>query len=105
MKITIQSLDFTSKQGLKDFVREKVNKLARFYSEIIGSEICLRLVNSNKNANKVCQIRLVIPGNDLLACAQCQTFEEAAIQAVEAIERQIKKLKTKMIRNRKMLLK
>ncbi len=96
MKINIQSLDFTSKQGLKDFIHEKVKNLDRFYSEIIGSEVCLRLVNSSTKVNKACQIRVVIPGNDLLASAQCKTFEEAIIQAIEALKRQIRKRKFKV---------
>lgn len=40
-------------------------------------------------------MRLVIPGNDLLATARCETFEEAVIQTAEALERQIEKQKAK----------
>ena len=49
----------------------------------------------------MCEIRLAIPGNDLLANAQCKTFEEAVAQCVEALEKQIKKRKTKIIGKRK----
>jgi len=33
-------------------------------------------------------MRLIIPGNDLLATAKCRTFEEAVVQSAEALERQ-----------------
>ena len=36
MIIEIQSIDFTSKQELKNFVYEKVNTLVRFYKQVIG---------------------------------------------------------------------
>ena len=49
----------------------------------------------------MCEIRLAIPGNDLMASAQCKTFEEAVAQCVEALEKQIKKRKTKIIAKRK----
>ena len=101
MKLKFQSLDFTASQELTDFIKNKVAKLEYFYDEIICSEVCLKLDKSDTKENKVCEIRLAIPGNDLLASAQCKTFEEAAAQCVEALEKQIKKRKTKIIGKRK----
>lgn len=96
MNITIQTLGFTAKQELTGFVHEKLERLSHFYNKIISSEVCFSIDKSGTNENKVCDIRLVIPGNDLLATHQCKTFEEATTQAVEALERQIKKRKTKL---------
>ena len=47
------------------------------YSEIISIEISLKLNKSETKDNKVCRIGLVIPGYDMLAGAQCRTFEAA----------------------------
>ena len=101
MQIEIKSIDFTSKQELNDFVYEKLNTLVRFYKQVIGSEVFLRLDNSNTRDNKVCQIRLAIPGNDLLATARSKTFEQATLKVVKALKRQIQNLKTKSINKRK----
>lgn len=101
MRIDIQSIGFISKQELKNFVYEKVKTLARFYREVIGSEIFMRIDNSNTKVSKVCQIRVAIPGNDLMARAQCRTFEEATTKVVDALKRQIKNLKAKTINKRK----
>ena len=95
MQIEIQSFDFTAKQELKSFVLEKVNILSRYYSQVIGSEIFRRLDNSHTKENKVRQIRLAIPGNDLLATAQCETFEKAILKVVKLLKRQVQKLKIK----------
>ena len=61
----------------------------------IGSEVFLRLDNSNTKENKVCQIRLAIPGNDLLASARSKTFEQATLKVVKELKRQTQKLKIK----------
>jgi len=101
MNIKIKSLGFTLKEELTDFVNEKVEKFAHLYNKIISCEVCFSVDKSATNENKVCYIRLIIPGNDLLSSAQYKTFEEATAQAVEALERQIEKRKTKLNVTRK----
>ncbi len=100
MKIDIQTPGFKIKQELTGYVNEKFEKLSRFYGEIIGCEVTLRLNNSDTKQNKICEIRLAIPGNDLMASTQGQTFEEAVSNAVEIIKGQIKRKKTKIIGTR-----
>ena len=95
MKINIQSIAFTLRKEVSDFIQNKVRKLSRFYNQIIGVEVCLKVDKSNTRDNKVCTIRLIIPGNDMLSAAQCKTFEAATAQAVAVLERQIERRKTK----------
>jgi putative sigma-54 modulation protein len=101
MNITIQPKDFTAKAELTDFIKEKAEKLFRMYYKIISCEVVLKIDKSGTKENKVCDIRLIIPGNDLLAGSQCNTFEEAAMQAIDALEKQIKKRKEKTIKPHK----
>ncbi|MEO6730006.1 MAG: ribosome-associated translation inhibitor RaiA [Ferruginibacter sp.] len=100
MKTTIQSLGFTASEALIAFVNEKTAKLSLHLENILTSEVCLSTEKSATNENKVCDIRLVIPGNDLLAKAQCKTFEEAIVQAADALLKQIEKHKTKILNKR-----
>jgi len=95
MKLTIQSLHFTEKYELNNFVTDKVNKLSHLYNKIESAQVCLKLDKSDQTENKVCEIRLAIPGNDLFAKRQCQTFEDATNQVVDILQRQIKKMKTR----------
>lgn len=97
MHIKIQSSGFTINQELTDFINERVEKLFRYYGEIISYEVALRLDNSGAKENKLCEIRVAIPGNDLRASALCKTFEEAVLNVVEIIQGQIKRKKTKII--------
>lgn len=89
MKIIIHTPDFKAGQRLLDFINEKVTKLNRFLEEIDDATVSLKLDNSDTGENKVCEIRLSIPGNDLFASRQCKTFEEATARAVDALRSQI----------------
>ncbi len=95
MKIDIQSPGLAANHELENFAHEEVERFFHLYKEIISSEVCLSLDSSSTEENKNCRMRLLIPGNDLLATAKCRTFEEAIIQAAEALEKQIAKQKTK----------
>jgi putative sigma-54 modulation protein len=96
MKTNIQSIGFTASEDLTTFVKEKAAKISLHFDNIITSEVCLKSEKSATNDNKICDIRLVIPGNDLLASAQCTTFEEAIALASDAIIKQIEKHKAKI---------
>ena len=96
MKVKIQSLHFDADQKLIDHVEEKVSKLNHYYDAIITTNVVLKLEKSKQTDNKVAEIKLHIPGNDLFAKRQCTTFEEATDTAVEALKKQIKKRKEKV---------
>jgi ribosomal subunit interface protein len=100
MTTNIQSIGFTASEALIIFVNEKTARLGQFLESIISSEVALSLDNAESGENKVCNIRLVIPGNDLLASARCKSFEEATAQATDALIKQIDKHKTKMFSKR-----
>jgi putative sigma-54 modulation protein len=96
MKVQIQSIHFTAKQDLLDFVQQKVAKLQQYFDRIIAGEVALKTDADSSGANKVCEIRLLIKGNDLLAKATSSSFEEATTIAVDALKRQIEKHKGKL---------
>ena len=93
MKIDIQSPHFTAGEQLISFATEKVNKLSHFYPGIMAAEVCLNRESRNVTENKISEIRLIIPGNDLFAKKQATTFEEAIDQTVDALKEQIRKQK------------
>ncbi|HLP11675.1 MAG TPA: ribosome-associated translation inhibitor RaiA [Flavobacteriales bacterium] len=93
MEITIQSLHFTARPELTKFIKEKVSKLTHLHDKIITADVYLKLDKSNKTDNKVCEIKLNLPGKDLFAKRKFQTFEEATNEVIDALQQQIKKLK------------
>jgi len=96
MDIKIHSIRFDADVKLLNFIRTKLEKLVQFYDDIIGSEVFLRVENSQDLENKVVEIKLTIPGNELFAKRQTRTFEASTDLAVEALRRQIRKHKTKL---------
>ncbi|WP_214071509.1 ribosome-associated translation inhibitor RaiA [Mucilaginibacter sp. dw_454] len=95
MKITVQSIHFTADKGLLEFIQKKADKLETFYDNIINGEVYLKLENVEDEANKIAEIKLQLPGNQIFAKEQCKTFEEATDLAIESLRKQIAKHKTK----------
>ena len=95
MKITVQSIRFNADRKLLDFIQKKVDKLETFYDHIINGEVYLKLEKVEDEANKITEIKLMLPGNQLFAKEQCKTFEEATDLAVECLRKQIEKHKQK----------
>lgn len=96
MRINIKSLHFKADKKLEDFIKQKVEKVSNLYEGVFASEVNLKLENTETPDNKVVEIRLEIPGYDLYAKKQSQTFEEGTDLAVEALRRQIMKHKEKI---------
>jgi putative sigma-54 modulation protein len=96
MKIRVQSIHFDADSKLLDFIQEKVYKLVHFYDQIISGEVFLKLDKSDDTQNKIVQIKIQLPGNDIIAKEQRKTFEEATDVCVDSLSRQIKKHKEKV---------
>ncbi|RYX82640.1 ribosome-associated translation inhibitor RaiA [bacterium] len=95
MKITVQAIHFTADVKLVEFIQKKVNKLDQFFDQIISGEVYLKLEKVENEANKISEIKLIIPGNQLFAKEQCKTFEEATDLAIESLRKQLEKHKQK----------
>ena len=95
MNIKIHSIHFDADSKLLGFINQKVKKLQQFYVGIIGAEVFLRLEKVQDMENKIVEVKLFIPGNDIFAKKQSKTFEESTDDCVEALRRQLKKHKDK----------
>jgi len=95
VNLKVNSVHFDADKKLIEFIHEKVNKLGNHFDKIIDGEVILKVENSHNTENKVAEIKLLIPGNNIFAKKQCKSFEEATDNAVEALRRQLKKHKEK----------
>ncbi|MCD6113374.1 MAG: ribosome-associated translation inhibitor RaiA [Bacteroidales bacterium] len=96
MKVNINSVHFKTDSKLEEFIREKIEKLSSVFDNILSSEVTLKLDNNEKKKNKISEIKLNIPGNELFVSKQSKSFEESFDNAVEALRKQLKKHKEKM---------
>ncbi|MGY6558602.1 MAG: ribosome hibernation-promoting factor, HPF/YfiA family [Nitritalea sp.] len=97
MKLQMHSIHFDADQKLIDFVQKKADKLDTFYDRIIDGEVFMRLDKNENNENKLIEIKLNVPGKQLFAKSQADSFEAAADDAIEGLRRQIKKFKEKAV--------
>ncbi|MGN6534054.1 MAG: HPF/RaiA family ribosome-associated protein [Ginsengibacter sp.] len=93
MKINLQTLKFKAKQELIDFVNEKVGKLSRFDDKIISADVTLSLEGAAVVENKICDIRLIVPGNDDFVKKNAESFEEAIQNCVDALQKILQRKK------------
>lgn len=96
MKVNIQSVHFDADKKLIVFIEDKVGKLNQFHDSIIQSEVILRLDKASSTDNKIAEIKLHVPGNDLFAKKQCKSFEEAIDTSVDALRKQLVRTKEKI---------
>ena len=97
MKLQIHSIRFDADEKLIDLIKKKLNKLETFYDRIIDGEVFLKIENDESRINKIIEIKLNIPGNQLFAKERARSFEIGADEATEALRRQIKKFKEKQM--------
>ncbi|MGB3588131.1 MAG: HPF/RaiA family ribosome-associated protein [Tunicatimonas sp.] len=95
MKLQMHAVHFDADAKLIDFIQRKVDKLEAIYERVVDGEVFLKLENGEAVDNKVVEIKLNIPGNQLFVKEQNESFEAAADQAVEVMRRQLKKHKEK----------
>ncbi len=93
MRVNITSVHFKTDKKLEDFIEKKIGKLSNTFDGVLGTDVTLRLENSEKKDNKIAEIKVAIKGHDLFAKKQSKTFEEATDTAVEALRRQLKRHK------------
>lgn len=96
MKVHVQSVNFNADTGLIEFVEKKINSLEKYYDKIVDSEVFLKVQKTSDKENKIVDVKLNIPGNDLVAKKQCKTFEEGVMLATDSLKRQLAKKKEKV---------
>jgi len=97
MDVNVQSVHFKADQKLIDFCEKRVNKLDSFFEGFLGAEVILRLEKDEEKENKMAEIKISAPANEMLfAKKQAKTFEEAVDLTIDALRKQIDKFKTRI---------
>ena len=93
IKIDIKSLKFKSSERLNDFIIDKIERLIKNVPQVMKAEVVLSLEQDHEQGSKIVDIRLYVPGHDFFASKQAKTFEEACLEACDALRNQIEKIK------------
>ena len=97
MKLQMHSIKFDADHKLLEFIQKKMDKLEQYYDRIIDGEIILRLENDESRANKIVEVKLNIPGDQLFSKTKAKSFEAATDESVEALRKQVQRVKEKQI--------
>ena len=95
MKVFTQSVNFTADKKLLDYIEKKVGGLEKFHDKIVDVEVYLKVQKTSEKENKITEVKINIPGNELMVKKQCKTFEEGVSISVESLKRQLQKSKEK----------
>ena len=95
MKVFTQSVNFNADKQLIDFIEGKVSALIKFHDKIVNAEVFLKVQNTSDKENKITEIKINIPGSELIVKRETKTFEEGVNAAVDNLKRQLKRSKEK----------
>lgn len=96
MKINMQALGFSAGESLESYLTEKLEKLDTIYDQIIAANVTFKLDNNNSKENKIVDIILEVPGEDIIVTKQGEAFPEVVDIATDTLRRLIIKRKDKM---------
>lgn len=96
MNAKITALHFKADSKLELFIQEKLDKLVKKSDQVIGTEVTLKLDNTDTPENKTVEIRILVRGNDLFASKTGKSFEEATDNTIDALRKQLIKSKEKI---------
>lgn len=96
MKVFTQSVNFNADKKLIQFANDKVSTLTKFHDKIVDAEVFLKVQNTSDKENKITEVKINIPGKELIVKRETKTFEEGVLSAVDNLKRQLKRSKEKL---------
>jgi putative sigma-54 modulation protein len=95
MNVKYHAIHFDISEKLQAYAEKKVSKLAKLTDEIVSTDIYFKVVKPETACNKEVEIKIAMPNAELFSSKISDSFEESIDNALEAIEKQIKKYKEK----------
>jgi putative sigma-54 modulation protein len=91
MNITITARHFKAPEPLKEFAKEEVARLKKYYDGIIEGEVILTWVK----LTQIAEVKLKVYGQTLTAQQKSEDIRKSITLAVDKLERQLQKYKSK----------
>ena len=96
MEVKIQGIHFDVSEKLAQFINKKTDKLSRRFPTIDYIEAVLTVVKPETAMNKEARLKVIVPHEgEHVATKTANSFEEAIDLCLEAVERQLEKIKEK----------
>ncbi len=95
MNINFQSVNYTADVKLIEFAEKRIQKISQFYVNIVDVYVYTKVENTSDRINKVVELKIGIPGDDVVVKKKAKSFEEAINSAADSAERVLKRRKEK----------
>ena len=95
MNINFQSVNYNADNKLIEFAEKRNKKISQFYLNIIDVFVYTKVENTNDRINKLAELKIGIPGDDVVVKKKAKSFEEAINLAADSAQRILKKHKEK----------
>ena len=92
MKITIYGKQMTVRESLKQAIEKKLQKFDKFFGDDAEAFVTCKV----RKGDKIIEITVNLGGTTFRSEEECETFLTALDRAVEGLERQIRKNKTRV---------
>ena len=96
MRVHTESVQFKADQKLIQYIEKRLNKMDQFFDRIIEARVTLKLENSGQVRDKIAEVRISVPGDQLIAKEASKTFEASVDNAASALKRQLIKYKERL---------
>ena len=96
MNINFQSINYVADAKLIEFIKKRIHKITNFNDHIIDVYVYTKVENSSDRINKSVEMKIGIPGDDVIVKKIAKSFEEAINNASESVERILKRRKEKV---------
>ena len=96
MKIIIEAVNLENSQPTNQLVIRKLNKLDHFFDKIISATVFLKELNISSKENKSIEVRLSIPGDDIMVKKSSVTFRKCIDIVMDSLKRTLKRHKEKI---------
>ena len=81
--------------NLQKYIDKRLSKLSLYYNRIVSVDLYLNLDNQSSQTNKSVELRINIPGDDVVVGKKSESFEKALDMATSTAERMLKRRKEK----------
>lgn len=103
MQTEVRAIQFKASDRLVSFTHERLTRIKQVYERAVHATVHYRIDNNHRSENKIAEVTLHVPGEDLVVRKEARTFEKALSMAVDRLRRVAReaKAKTKKLRRSK----
>lgn len=90
-----RAVNYKADIKLKEFAKKRIEKLSLFHNQIIEVFVFTKVENGSDGVNKWAELKIGVPGDDIVVKKITKSFEESINSAAESAERILKRRKEK----------